>query len=644
VFLARALLCVLLVANILVGGTLWSLHAFALARATGSDLQARLARVEALIAQPDFTQPAVLAQLLPQVQAAGADLRTLEAVVPFGMIGPQAATARALRLGIAFADTAQATIEAIQDVEPALGALRTSVLQGNEAPLAVGEHPLTLADIHAAQVALRLALTAWQDVPNMSASLRVDALALIPSPALGRMMQQLNQLVPSISLGLATASAVLDASPALLGADQPGTTLLIEMNPDVLRPTGGIIEGYALVAFDHGRLVSGVTLHRLTSEQCNGRICQSAALPPPASWYPLAAAPVDLRDANLDPELPATGYTIQRDFQQQTGAQVDGIIAITPAFYADVLSAIGAVQVPGLPDSFTSDNVEDRLRFYHLHPEALPTTVHPNALGGGAVADPDALVVEAIMKALSHLRANRQSALGRAIVQALTTKDLQLYADDARVEAGLTGMGISGHVASPAGDSLQVVDTNTDDTPLNPYVRETFEDTITLDATGGAHHALALTYAFAPSQAGAPIMQPGTRYADVVRVVLPNRAEASMIAGACTPITITQEYHRVLACQFILHPDSVAVIRASWYVPAAFVPLATSSADGGTSTEYKLLVQRQPGARDDVMFTIQPPSGTRIASAIGPAHLVSGAATWRASPLVRDTTVGVTLF
>jgi hypothetical protein len=247
----------------------------------------------------------------------------------------------------------------------------------------------------------------------------------------------------------------------------------------------------------------------------------------------------------------------------------------------------------------------------------------------GGTGDLDTLVLNAIVTKLKSATSAQRSALRDVLLHALLTKDLQLFTSADRVRDSLAGMNLNGQVLAPAGDSLEIVDTNLDGQPINASIAETATDTVTLDANGSALHALTLTYQYAkPTSLVSP-----PAYSDIVRVIVPNGAVGENIAKSCAPVQATQAFHRVLACAFMLAPGASVTLHFSWQVPHAW------SNNGSAHHSYTLLLQRQPGASLGARVAVRAPAGRSFAAATAPGRLTSGQLTFEATPLLTDTTL-----
>lgn len=627
--LARIFFCVIILVNLAAGTAIWMIRAQTIAQSARGDLSIHLAHLEALLERPDVLDPSVLGQLSSELAATRQTIYSLQNTLPImGKlgIGSSGETARALQLGADMVQTVEYLVAAARVLQPGLVGFAESILEGPRGALQANDTRLTIGDVEKAQRDVAQAKQAWQQALNdwgaFSGSVRD-----ISSPELNVIVRAMGRISHPLTVALVAASAVLDWSPALLGLKDPENILLIEENPDVLRPTGGAITHYAVLTLAQGVLSSDVKLQSIAALDCPQQVCGVSALPPAATWIPVSKAPVQVSNGNLDPDLTISGWSIYNHFEQEGGPRVAGIVVATQNVFSDILAAIGPITIHGLFDKFTADNVTERMRAIRA---SQAQVTQQGAIGSGTpVGDIDALMLDAIMTKLKSVTPEQRAALGHALLQALLEKDLQLFTSNNRVQTSLMEMNVAGHVLAPSGDSMEIVDTNVGGEAVNPSIAETAADSIMLDAHGNAQHKLSITYHYhVPADTLPPPI-----YTDVVRVIVPNATVGQNFSGPCTPLHITQAYHRVLACELTVAPGNSVTIGFSWQVPRVL------GIAGLAPHAYTLLLQRQPGANVDIRVSIQAPSGQFLSAATAPGQLANGQLTFAAAPLVTDTTL-----
>jgi hypothetical protein len=170
-------------------------------------------------------------------------------------------------------------------------------------------------------------------------NLRLDAM----HPALVEPVVELRSHLADLDAVAATADGAVTLMPAMLGADEPRTYLLLGVNNAELRAGGGIPGALVLLRVDAGRV----------------EIVRQV----PTSGIPVFAQPVlpldpddvalhterlgrFVQDLTATPDFPTTAALAARMWAEAQGEQVDGVLATDPVALSHLLVATGPVEVP----------------------------------------------------------------------------------------------------------------------------------------------------------------------------------------------------------------------------------------------------------------------------------------------------------
>lgn len=634
VVVARSLFTMVLLVNLFGIGGAWALRANQVVHTTLADLRRHLTNIETLATSANGLQPATLPSLQTEVMAAETDLRTLDSLIPLSGqldVGGLGAYHRVLRLGIDALTSVQEGLALTRVLLPPLQGFVYSVTHPQASVDVHGYHLLTLRDVQEAQRHMALARQAWDDALLDRKAISPADVAAVHNPQVTALIPKLDALAPSVTTGFDLASALLDWSPRLFGLTGPIHFLLFNMDSDELRATGGFLGNYADLTVSGGALTSGVHLHDIFTLDCpstnNSSGCPLRPVPSEYAWFTLPGGRFGVRDSNLNPDFPTAAGLAAHLYQVEGKPPVDGVIALTPDVVEGILRSLGSVQVMPFGVAVTADNLRNLLHFYHQNPQiGQQLGISASALGTTANKVFDVLAGQAIFAKLATMTPQQQATLGKTLLGFVKTKDIQVFVSNTRVEGILKRLAIAGTVANSDGDSEFVVDTNDGASYANSDVQETISDTVTLDASGGATHTLAVTHTYAQSQHS---YVQSNEYDDLARVIVPMTATHLKVSGQCTPVPVTQAFHLAIGCQLSLSRGATSMIVFSWYVPA---PPHTQS-----SANYRLLVQRQAGAKDTVRVRIVPPAGATLGPGSGPGTVIGGDLEWSATPLSTDT-------
>jgi hypothetical protein len=142
-------------------------------------------------------------------------------------------------------------------------------------------------------------------------------------------------------------------APSMMGADGPRTYFMGFQTNAEARGTGGLLGGFGILRFDNG--TPGVEALGPNTE-LNKAFTPIDLGPEFASQYGFTNPTTDFRNSNLSPHFPYTAEIWKSLWAQQSGVNVDGVIAIDPVALSYVLAAVGPVTMPD-GEMITKENV-----------------------------------------------------------------------------------------------------------------------------------------------------------------------------------------------------------------------------------------------------------------------------------------------
>ncbi|WP_155909357.1 DUF4012 domain-containing protein [Mycolicibacterium sp. CBMA 361] len=152
-------------------------------------------------------------------------------------------------------------------------------------------------------------------------------------------------------LDKATLTAKL--APALMGVDGPRTYFMGFQTNAEARGTGGILGGFGILHFDNGV----PTVNALgPNTELTGPFKPLDLGPQFNDEYGYTNPSTDYRNSNLSSHFPYAAQIWRSMWAQQTGTNVDGVIALDPVALSYVLGVTGPLTLPD-GEIITSDNV-----------------------------------------------------------------------------------------------------------------------------------------------------------------------------------------------------------------------------------------------------------------------------------------------
>jgi hypothetical protein len=422
--------------------------------------------------------------------------------------------------------------------------------------------------------------------------------------------------------------------PSILGWDGPRRYLVLTQDPAELRPTGGFIGSYGIIAFDRGRL----------TERRFG-----ATWPLDFPWdYPRVEPPQELSDyllgpkqpwqfadANWSPDFPTSAQDAIRLYSNESGdTAIDGVLGVTTYTIDQLLKATGPVTVPDYGVTIASGETTLKvLQMTRAAPEGVDRKAFLTAFANRLLASLLALPPRKWGDLLGTA-----DAFGRGHL-------LDAWFRDSADEGLAAKSGIDGAVRQDPGDYLYPVDANVAPaTKLNMLTTRTLKLDVQIDAVGNARNTLDVTWdnrveapEWAPYRA---MVNTGGRILGMYfRLLVPERSRAEAVSGGTlspvtNPAVVEDEAGRTAIGTYLMVPPGETSLRYVWTSPYA----ASADETGGT---YRLTIQAQPGVLPSPLsLTIRAPDGYRITAA-SPELAVTGATATLTTTFERDIVVGV---
>ncbi len=191
-----------------------------------------------------------------------------------------------------------------------------------------------------------------------AAAAKIDAEArLISKPAfisqIIRARTQLQDQTALLARTLENASLAAQLAPPMLGIDGPRKYLMAFQTGSEARGTGGLAGAFAVLTFDKG----APSLDTLTTNlELHGASADIDLGPEFNNVYGYTNPYGDFRNSNMSAHFPNAAQIWRSMWQQRSGANVDGVIALDPTALSYILGALGPVTMPD-GEKVTQENV-----------------------------------------------------------------------------------------------------------------------------------------------------------------------------------------------------------------------------------------------------------------------------------------------
>ncbi|MBI2708719.1 MAG: DUF4012 domain-containing protein [Actinobacteria bacterium] len=277
---------------------------------------------------------------------------------------------------------------------------------------------------------------------------------------------------------LANASDALVVATRMLGETRAQRLFLAVQNPAERRGTGGIIGNWGIITADRGK----VELTKFGRDTELNRM--SARLPPTP---PPPGTNLDLgprydgsrvwQNVNLDVDFADVSSYILASYRSASGQQLDGVVGVDPLGLAALLALSGPVRVQGLDRPVNAANV---VEVTLLSAYSKPKPERVELLGR---------VAKEVWANLTNPKARLTPKVIRGLARATSAGHLRVWSANPADAPVLDRLGVSGHLAKPAGDGLLVVSSNGAANKVDLFVRRSIRYEVELRPSADGRRA-----------------------------------------------------------------------------------------------------------------------------------------------------------
>lgn len=403
------------------------------------------------------------------------------------------------------------------------------------------------------------------------------------------LMRTAKNFITGSSDGVKHHKDALQVIPNLLGQNQPKNYLLLFQNDKEIRPTGGFITAFTDLKIDQGKVTTTVSddIYRLDERllaTCQSKICPLTPPAPIVKYLPEVdgkpRSAWSMRDSNISPHLPAAAAEFERMFGYLgQGLPFDGIIYIDTQVVEELIKVTGPIDVYGTKYSSEVDsrcncpNVIYELESYaeiaakgEQDRKAILGVLMSQILARSVGADVEKIpeLVETIIRLANH-------------------KHIMFYLHDTGNQKALSSLNWTGEIKQYDGDYLHINDANFAGGKSNLYVEQTVTQEISTNKNGKTAKKLTIEY---KNPQPFNIWLNGINR-DYVRVYVPKGSNLISSKGSESTVTTIEDLEKTVFEAFItVRPQNSRKLEIEYEVPY------------NPSGEYKLMIQKQPGAKD----------------------------------------------
>lgn len=360
---------------------------------------------------------------------------------------------------------------------------------------------------------------------------------------------------------------------------------VVLQNNQELRPTGGMVESFAVLTFERGSLTN---FRVFSSYELKGTT-PGQVIPPEVVTRYLGEKNLNLYDANWSPDFVVASKQMSFFMEHAANVKLDGVISLDMYGVQRIISVLGPLELPEFNEVITAENVFERLE---AHPEVVLVNDEKNK-------DYRVVLFTHLLSALRSANPDKSAHLLRALQSNFADQSMQwqsLYEDET---AALQNLGWTGTVLYPKCpsefsrgtcllDSVYMVEANVGINKANYYLERSISDQVTVAADHVTHQFAATFNNTSKTQSW-----PKGTYKNYLRFYIPQQAYSTriLIDGVQVPapqLDVATEFERQVIGTLVEVPIQTTVqVQLEYTLPYQA---------GTEKLNYAYLRQRQPGS------------------------------------------------
>lgn len=406
--------------------------------------------------------------------------------------------------------------------------------------------------------------------------------------ALRKNLDVLKNFVIGAGVAMKEGRTALDIAPQALGIPSKKSYLLLFQNDKEIRPTGGFLTAFATITIDNGVVVPSTSddIYRLDEKLLNVCLTKICPLSPPApivkylpeeSGKPRTAW--SMRDSNISPDIPTSAKEFERMYQLLgEGLPFDGIIYIDTQVVEEIIKVTGPVDVLG---TNYSAEIDQRCNCPNVIFE-LESYAEIAARGEKDRKAILGVLMQQILTKVLGAETDKLPQLIETLARLANHKHVMFYMHDEKLQRALSSLNWIGEIKDYDGDFLHINDSNFAGGKSNLYVEQEVSQEINIK---GGKVAKKITIDYKNPQQFNRWLNGINR--DYVRIYVPKGSKLISQKGSEDQVNTIEELNKTVFETFItVRPQNSRKLEMEYEIPYK------------VNGEYKLLIQKQPGAKD----------------------------------------------
>ena len=407
--------------------------------------------------------------------------------------------------------------------------------------------------------------------------------------AVRKNLEMLKNFILGSAIAVRDGKDALAAAPAALGVPSSKNYLLLFQNDKEIRPTGGFMTAYATITLTNGQVQATTSddIYRLDEKLLNVCLTKICPLTPPApivkylpevSGKPRSAW--SMRDSNMSPDLATSAAQFEKMYKfLGEGLPFDGIIFIDSQVVEELIEVTGPIEVFGTRYSSAIDkrcNCPNVI--YEL--EAYAEIAAKGEKDRKAILG---VLMQQILARSVGADVEKLPALVETVARLANHKHIMFYMHDENMQSALTKLNWIGEIKNTDADYLHINDANFAGGKSNLYVEQKVTQEINIQKDGTVKKKIIIEY---ENNQPFGVWLNGINR-DYVRFYVPKESKLITSKGSEDTVNTIEDLGKTVFEAFVqVRPQNSRKLEIEYSEPYS------------PKDKYKILIQKQPGAKD----------------------------------------------
>lgn len=373
---------------------------------------------------------------------------------------------------------------------------------------------------------------------------------------------------------------ILALVPKIIGTNGPKNYLVIVQNDKEIRPSGGLLGGYAFLSMENGnfKLIKSGDVSFLDKDMTRARL-QS----PEFITHFLGSGSLYLKDANYSPDFKKSAQTIREIWlSTEKPFDLEGVVVIDTQFLKSLIDTLGEIKLEN-GESINSGNVESVLDNFFL-------LIGNQSAESRKYKDLTSILLNELLKKTFAFGTYNTNTLLQKVLKAGAGKHIIIYSTNEVLQSLVEKYKLSGLIKNYNGDYLLVNDAIFSPRRSNWKINQNVTKVTKINGDN-LENELKIEFEIQP-EIGSPTDTGNIHY---VRIYVPKGSKLTSSDGTLEKISESEDLEKtVFAAVIKLEPNVKKILTLNYNSPKPKFD----------AEQYKLLIQKQPGT-GDFKYTIK---------------------------------------